>query len=560
MLLCSTRFAAWLTVLPVLLLVASTAAAQGLTPGLTPAERETFAAVSQAGETVARAGDRTALILATTQLSNAADEALTTLDAADGARETAAAAYRAAARAAQASMVTCANGYACTDNRLDPFEGIGSALAEHLQRIAAVSFANAAYAEVVGVAGAAEARERGGRVRQLAARMGGVEAAEATDRWNALLGDIREEVAVDNALYDRAAAAAATARRNLFDDVHQVVEAVAAAATRTPPDVALRAVMGAAQNRLVELRARLSAVREPADARTGDDEAARTVDLDASAGSEERDRPPAAGRQVRPAGGATRDVAEAEPGSTEPPRADPFAALEQAFAEQRDAADPVEGAGDSPTDAQMLDATARDPFAALDRAFASEAAASAEDESAASGNENLAATRADPFAALERAFAEEAAEDRAEDNTEEPVAVHGTEDRAGAGSTVSLAQPLNRENDEAAAADEVVEPANLPEWVAAVNAGVTAAEQAADEAEAGASGTGSWFARTTAYLNARDRLAVALARVEALTVGNARPSFVTGTPAEQAYAELGERIEAADERGHAACESIEQPR
>ena len=101
MLLCSARFAAWLTVLPVLL-AASTAVAQGLTP----AEQETFAAVSLAGGTVARAVDRTALILAAPQLSTAADQALTALDAADGARETAATAYR----AAQASMVTCANG------------------------------------------------------------------------------------------------------------------------------------------------------------------------------------------------------------------------------------------------------------------------------------------------------------------------------------------------------------------------------------------------------------------------------------------------------------------
>ena len=120
---CSPRFAACLTVLPVLLLAASAAGAQGLTP----AEQETFTTVSRAGETVARAGDRTALILASTQLSTAADEALSALGVADGARENAVAAYRAAARAAQASMVTCANGYACTGNRLDPFEGIARA-------------------------------------------------------------------------------------------------------------------------------------------------------------------------------------------------------------------------------------------------------------------------------------------------------------------------------------------------------------------------------------------------------------------------------------------------
>ena len=70
-------------------------------------------------------------------------------------------------------------------------------------------------------------------------------------------------------------------------------------------------------------------------------------------------------------------------------------------------------------------------------------------------------------------------------------------------------------------------PPDLAEWVRAVNAGVTAAEEAAAEAEAAAGGTRNWFARTAASVNARYRLARALVRVEALTVGESRPSFVT---------------------------------
>ena len=215
-------------------------------------------------------------------------------------------------------------------------------LAEYLQRIAAVSFANAAYAEVVGVGGAAEARERGGRLRQLAVRMGGVETAAAADRWNALLGDVREEVAADDTLYARAAAAAATARRNLFDDIQQVVEEVAAAATRTRLDFASRAVMDAAQNRLVALRARLSAAAGPANADAASDEAATAADLNTTAGgnADPAPRDPFAAldrtfEAEAAAEGMDSAAADEAPGSVEAAQADPFAALERAFAARR---------------------------------------------------------------------------------------------------------------------------------------------------------------------------------------------------------------------------------
>jgi hypothetical protein len=59
-------------------------------------------------------------------------------------------------------------------------------------------------------------------------------------------------------------------------------------------------------------------------------------------------------------------------------------------------------------------------------------------------------------------------------------------------------------------------------------------------------------------VDARDRLTSALARVEALMVGESRPPFVTRAAGEEAYAELGERLEAARTQGR-ACETIEQP-
>ena len=107
--------------------------------------------------------------------------------------------------------------------------------------------------------------------------------------------------------------------------------------------------------------------------------------------------------------------------------------------------------------------------------------------------------------------------------------------------------------------DAAAEPADLAEWVRAVNAGVTAAEEAAAEAEAAAGGTRNWFGRTAASVNARDRLARSLARVEALTVGESRPSFVTRAADEEAHAELDGRLESADERGRAACASSQPP-
>ena len=131
---------------------------------------------------------------------------------------------------------------------------------------------------------------------------------------------------------------------------------------------------------------------------------------------------------------------------------------------------------------------------------------------------------------------------------------------AGAEAAVSLVLPLDVQASTDIVPDAVAEPADLAEWVREVNAGVTAAEEAAAEAEAAAAGSGSWFSRAAACVNAQDRLTGALARVEALTVGESRPSYVTSTAGEEAYAELGEQLESARERGRVACASIELPR
>ena len=174
-------------------------------------------------------------------------------------------------------------------------------------------------------------------------------------------------------------------------------------------------------------------------------------------------------------------VAQEAAGATPAP-ADPFAALEQAFASERDAEGSV--------DREVADAVPEDPFAALGRAFASEAAeSSASAETVGVGGAE--AVTPDPFAALEQALAAE-----------------------------TLAEPTEEDGPDI----EAAEPVDFAEWTRAVNAGVAAAEQAAAEAEAAASGAGATRVRTAACVSAREHLTPALSRVEDLTVGDeARP-------------------------------------
>ena len=282
-------------------------------------------------------------------------------------------------------------------------------------------------------------------------------------------------------------------------------------------------------------------------------------------------------------------------GSAAPATADPFAALERAFAAQRDAEAAEDEEEGGAVDAEPIDTVGADPFAALDLAFAAEAAELSADEETDAGNASAASANAGPFvaleeqfvaevpeevteaaaavdaapepadsadafAALDRAFAVEAADDVAQgdaanvvDATPEPT------DANGLASPVALVVPLEVEAAADSPASVTTEPANLAEWVRMVSAGMTAAEEAAGEAELAAAGTGSWFGRTTTCVNALDRLSNALQRVERLTVGEERPSSVTSAAGEETYAELGERLETARERGRAACESIGRP-
>ena len=277
--------------------------------------------------------------------------------------------------------------------------------------------------------------------------------------------------------------------------------------------------------------------------------------------------------------------------SAAPATADPFAALEQAFAAQRDAEAAEDEEDGGAVDAEPIDTVGADPFAALDLAFAAEAAELSADEETDAGNASAASVNAGPFialeeqfvaevpeevteaaaapepadsadafAALDRAFAVEAADDVAQGDAANVVdAAPEPTDANGSAAPVALVVPLEVATAADPSASATSEPANLTEWVRVVSAGVTAAEEAAGEAESAAAGTGSWFGRTTTCVNALDRLSNALQSVERLTVGEERPSYVTSAAGEETYAELGERLETARERGRAACESIGRP-
>ena len=62
-----------------------------------------------------------------------------------------------------------------------------------------------------------------------------------------------------------------------------------------------------------------------------------------------------------------------------------------------------------------------------------------------------------------------------------------------------------------------------------------------------------------ACVDARDRLSSAAERAKALTLGAARPPFVTSAAGAGAYAEVEARLDVARENGRMACESIGQP-
>ncbi len=196
------------------------------------AEREAFDAVARAGAAIERAPRGNALRRAADQAVTAAEHAAAAFTAADGARDAALAAYRTAYREALAAAVTCGNGYPCTNGRIDPFDGFAAAFAAHFELLAAVSAANAAYVDAVGVPGADEARARAARIRGLATRMRGLGAIDDPRRWNALVAAAGAEIAAGNLLHRRATEARHAADLALVDDVTRVVEALHLAGNR----------------------------------------------------------------------------------------------------------------------------------------------------------------------------------------------------------------------------------------------------------------------------------------------------------------------------------------
>ena len=197
---------------------------------------------------------------------------------------------------------------------------------------------------------------------------------------------------------------------------------------------------------------------------------------------------------AREAAGSSLDDESAAGESAIGGEPDPFAALERAFAAQRDEEDSVEAVSGS-TDGRALAGVAPDPFAALDRAFAREAAGSSLDDELAAG-ESAIGGEPDPFAALEQAFAAQAAAEVTEREPEDSVAAPDGGDGARADSAISAVQPSNLGDTESAAVVATVE--NRAAWMAAVDASVAAVEQGATAAEAAAAGPGRWCRATHA--------------------------------------------------------------
>ena len=195
-------------------------------------EGEAFALVARAGEAIEQAPRGNALWRAADQAVTGAEQAADAFTEADGARDAALAAYRAAYRDALAGAVTCDNGYPCTNGRIDPFDGFAAAFAAHFELLAAVSAANAVYVDGIGIPGAAEARARAARIRGLAARMRGLGAIDDPRRWNALVAGVGAEIAAGNLLHRRATEARHAADLALVDDVTRVVEAIHLAGNR----------------------------------------------------------------------------------------------------------------------------------------------------------------------------------------------------------------------------------------------------------------------------------------------------------------------------------------
>ena len=290
---CSPSFVA-LVVGSTVVLTASAAEPQGLVT----AEREAFTAIARAGEAIAGARGRGALLRAAEHAVAAAGRARDAFTAADLARDVADARYRAARRDARASAVTCANGYPCTNGRLDPFEGVTAAFAEHFGLLVAVSAANGVYVDAVGIPGADAARARAARIRELAACMRDLETTDRSGGWSTFIREVSAEIDASALLHRRARDARYAGELALVEDVNRVMvtlytaavtyaqsspggrdddgagdpdsaQAVAPAAAGDGTPTAMRAALDAARDAMEALRTHISkavtSVQVPAD-------------------------------------------------------------------------------------------------------------------------------------------------------------------------------------------------------------------------------------------------------------------------------------------------------
>ena len=164
-------------------------------------------------------------------------------DAPDRARDAAYARYHAALREVDALAVRCDNGYRCeTDRRgntgLVYFDGLVAAYARAWRARSGLSAANAAYVEAVGIAGAADARERAARFRRYASRIRRLRgnSNHMLARQGVLIRASNAESDAHNALHDLAITAHVTANRAVLDVLGRAARALSTAAERLNGD------------------------------------------------------------------------------------------------------------------------------------------------------------------------------------------------------------------------------------------------------------------------------------------------------------------------------------
>ena len=220
------------------MLPAAAAAAQP--PG---AERRAFEAVDRAVAGIESAGERDETIRAARAVLEAAEAARHAFDAPDRARDAAYARYYAALREVEALAVRCDNGYRCeTDRRgntgLVYFDGLVAAYARAWRARSRLSAANAAYVEAVGIAGAADARERAARFRRYASRIRRLRgnSNHMLARQGVLIRASNAESDAHNALHDLAITAHVTANRAVLDALGRGARALSTAAVRLHGD------------------------------------------------------------------------------------------------------------------------------------------------------------------------------------------------------------------------------------------------------------------------------------------------------------------------------------